>query len=194
MYLRKHLKIDLYDLCALGIILFAILLRLILIGVGWPPTDSDESTIGLMALHIAYHGETPVFFYGQGYMGTLEAYLPALLFSLFGPSLFLIRLSMLSLVGLFFVSMYFLTSLLYTRKLALVTLILLSLGSSGILFVELRAIGGYGETLLLSALLLLIASYLAHIYDEVKRRPSYIVESIWNDPRPAAPPTSKEQA
>jgi len=170
MYLRKHLKIDLYDLCALGIILFAILLRLILIGVGWPPTDSDESTIGLMALHIAYHGETPVFFYGQGYMGTLEAYLPALLFSLFGPSLFLIRLSMLSLVGLFFVSMYFLTSLLYTRKLAMVTLILLSLGSSGILFVELRAIGGYGETLLLSALLLLIASYLALSFRPVMSR------------------------
>jgi predicted membrane-bound mannosyltransferase len=85
MYLRKHLRIDLYDLWALGIILFAILLRLILIGVGWPPTDSDESTIGLMALHIAYHGEAPIFFYGQGYMGTLEAYLPALLFYLFGP-------------------------------------------------------------------------------------------------------------
>src|SRR5439155_17005249 len=101
MYLRKHLKIDLCDLCAFGIILFAILLRLILLRAGWPPTDSDESTIGLMALHIAYHGETPTFFYGQGYMGVLEAYLPARLFLLFGPSLFLVRLCMLSLVSLF---------------------------------------------------------------------------------------------
>jgi polyisoprenyl-phosphate glycosyltransferase len=31
--------------------------------------------------------------------------------------------------------------------------------------------------------LAIIGSYLAHIYDEVKRRPSYIVESILNDPR-----------
>jgi glycosyltransferase involved in cell wall biosynthesis len=29
-----------------------------------------------------------------------------------------------------------------------------------------------------------IGSYLAHIYEEVKRRPPFIVESIWNDPRP----------
>jgi len=31
--------------------------------------------------------------------------------------------------------------------------------------------------------LAIIGSYLAHIYDEVKRRPSYVVESILNDPR-----------
>jgi dolichol-phosphate mannosyltransferase len=29
----------------------------------------------------------------------------------------------------------------------------------------------------------IIGSYMAHIYDEVKRRPAYIVESILNDPR-----------
>ena len=34
--------------------------------------------------------------------------------------------------------------------------------------------------------LAIIGSYLAHIYDEVKRRPPYIVESIINAPRPAA--------
>lgn len=33
--------------------------------------------------------------------------------------------------------------------------------------------------------LAIIGSYLAHIYDEVKRRPPYLVESIVNDPRPA---------
>lgn len=34
--------------------------------------------------------------------------------------------------------------------------------------------------------LAIIGSYLAHIYDEVKRRPPYIVESVLNDPRPEA--------
>jgi polyisoprenyl-phosphate glycosyltransferase len=34
----------------------------------------------------------------------------------------------------------------------------------------------------------IIGSYLAHIYDEVKRRPSFIVESILNDPRPQRQP------
>jgi glycosyltransferase involved in cell wall biosynthesis len=32
----------------------------------------------------------------------------------------------------------------------------------------------------------IIGSYLAQIYEEVKRRPAYIVESILNDPRPAS--------
>ncbi len=31
----------------------------------------------------------------------------------------------------------------------------------------------------------IIGSYLAHIYDEVKRRPTHVVESIWNRPDPA---------
>ncbi len=31
--------------------------------------------------------------------------------------------------------------------------------------------------------LAIIGSYLAHIYDEVKRRPCYVVDSILNDPR-----------
>jgi dolichol-phosphate mannosyltransferase len=34
----------------------------------------------------------------------------------------------------------------------------------------------------------IIGSYLAHIYEEVKRRPAYVVESSLNDPPPEAPP------
>lgn len=34
--------------------------------------------------------------------------------------------------------------------------------------------------------LAIIGSYLAHIYEEVKRRPTYVVESILNDPRKAS--------
>jgi len=33
----------------------------------------------------------------------------------------------------------------------------------------------------------IIGSYLMHIYDEVKRRPPYVVESIWNAPRERPP-------
>jgi dolichol-phosphate mannosyltransferase len=43
----------------------------------------------------------------------------------------------------------------------------------------------------------IIGSYLAHIYDEVKRRPPYIVESILNPPKGAekeSPPSGKPQA
>jgi dolichol-phosphate mannosyltransferase len=40
--------------------------------------------------------------------------------------------------------------------------------------------------------LAIIGSYLAHIYDEVKRRPPYIVESILNSPRPTGGATMRQ--
>ena len=148
----KHLNINRHGLCAFFIILFAIVLRIILIVQGWPATDSDEGTLGLMARHIAYRGEYPIFFYGQGYMGSFEAYLAAILFHLFGPSLFVLRLGLIIIIALFLVSIYLLTALLFTRNLALVTLCLLSFGSQEILSIQLKAIGGYPETLLLARL------------------------------------------
>ena len=81
--LLKYFRINIFEICAFTMIVLAMELRILLIAQGWPMTNSDESTMGLMALHIAYRGEVPIFFYGQGYMGALEAYLPAFLFSLF---------------------------------------------------------------------------------------------------------------
>ncbi len=157
----KHFKIGIYGICACIMILIATLLRLLLISQGWPSTDSDESTMGLMALHIAYRGEHPVFFYGQGYMGSLEAYIAAPLFHLFGPSTFSLRLGLVFIFTLFLISMYLLASLLYTKRLALATLILLCLGSDVILRQEVYAIGGYSETLLFGTAAFLLASWLA---------------------------------
>src|SRR5947209_16129199 len=141
MYL-KYFKIGIHEICAFCLIIFATVLRIILIGQGWPQTDSDEGTMGLMALHIAYRGEHPIFFYGQGYMGSFEAYFAALLFRLFGSSLFTLRHGLVIIFALFLLSIYLLTSLIYTKNLALVTLSLLSVGSIGVLFTQLRAIGG----------------------------------------------------
>lgn len=47
--------------------------------------DGDEATFGLMARHIL-QGERPLFLYGQPYMGSLQAYLGAIFFALFGMS------------------------------------------------------------------------------------------------------------
>lgn len=40
----------------------------------------------------------------------------------------------------------------------------------------------------------IIGSYLAHIYDEVKRRPPYIIESILNRPEPRKPGTASPES
>src|SRR5260370_42546710 len=66
----------------------ATLLRFILIYFHWPFTDSDEGNMGLLALHVAYQGDHPIFFYGSNYLGPLEGYAAAPLFHLFGTSLF----------------------------------------------------------------------------------------------------------
>jgi hypothetical protein len=157
-------KIGIYELSAIGIILLAASLRLALIAQRWPLTNSDEGTIGIMALHIAYHGDHPVFYYGQNYMGALEAYLAAALFHVFGASLFTLRLGLVLMFGLFLTSMYVLTSMVYSKALGLVTLVLLGLGSSYVMARELSAIGGYPETLLFGSLVFLFAAWLALSY------------------------------
>ncbi len=111
-------------------------------------------------MHIQ-HGAHPIFFYGQNYMGALEAYIDAVLFSLFGVSVYTLRLGIVLVFILFLTSMYLLTRMLYTRNLALFTILLLSLGSIEMLIRQLSAIGGYAETVLFASLCFLIAAWLA---------------------------------
>jgi len=140
MLLRiKQWKIDIFGILAFLIIVSGTLLRILLVASGWPHSNADEGTMGIMAMHIAFKGERPIFFYGQYYMGTLEAYVGAAFFRLFGASVFTLRLGLVLLFALFLTCMYLLTSLLYTKKLALITLILLSLGSSIMLDTELQS-------------------------------------------------------
>lgn len=157
-------KISIHGFIAGGIILVSLLLRLVLVGLGWPLTNSDEGVWGIMALHIAYHGDHPLFYYGQHYMGSWEAFLGALFFRLLGPSLFTLRLVTISAFAIFLLSIYLLTRLLFTRTYALITLLLVGLGSGFVISVEILVYGGYAETLAFSALLFLGASWLALTY------------------------------
>ncbi len=157
----KYFKIGRYGLAALMSILCSVALRLVLLARGWPVTNSDEATMGLMARDIAYRGQLPIFFYGQYYMGALEAYIAAAVFRLSSSSLFSLRLGLVLLFALFLLSTYLLTSLLYSKAWALVVVVLLGLGSSFVLARELGAIGGYPETLLFGSLAFLLASKLA---------------------------------
>jgi hypothetical protein len=148
-------------LAALIVLGCALLLRVGLILFPWPPTDSDEATMGLMALHIDGSGERPIFFYGQQYMGTLEAYLAAGAFHLFGPSLLALRLgTLLMSVGALAV-LYLLARRLYSPGLSLLCLGLLALGPAEALLRELWSGGGYAETLLFGSTVMLLGTWLA---------------------------------
>ncbi len=76
--------IDRYDLAAIAIVILGTLIRLILIALSWPAPYNDEATMGLMAMHVAYQGAHPLLYYGQNYMGSLEAYLGAAFFCCLG--------------------------------------------------------------------------------------------------------------
>lgn len=150
-----------YDLLACAIIIFSVLLRLFLIAHNWPVTNSEEGTMGLEALNIAYYGDHPIYLYGQHYMGVGEAYLGAGLFHLFDTSLFSLRLGMLSLFTVFLVAVYLLGKLLYNRLIAIVTLLILVGGSNVILSPELMAVGGAAETIACGTVVVLLAAWLA---------------------------------
>ncbi len=158
-----HIRLPMskYGLGALGLIALAVGIRIVLLSQGWPHTNSDEGTFGMMAINIAFHGDHPIFMYGQNYMGTTQAYLGAVIFRLFGISLFNLRLGLVLLFALFMFAMYLLTSLLYTKGMALFTLLLLALGSSYVIYRQVQSLGGWAETLFFGALLYFLASWLA---------------------------------
>src|SRR6266487_4255219 len=111
------------------LILSGLIMRIVLVSFHWPATNSDEAVIGLMAQHIIDHGELPIFFYGQHYMGAFQAYLASLFFRFLPASVFTMRLSMLVIYPCLLVSMYFLTKRLYSKGLAIFVVALFSLGS-----------------------------------------------------------------
>jgi hypothetical protein len=157
----KRLKISSYGIGAIGIIAFAVLLRIVLTALGWPPTNSDESTMGLIGIHIATLKDFSFFLYGRHYMGAVEASIAAGLYHIFGTSLFTLRLADILLFTVAIISMYLLAGLLYTKKLALVTISLLSIGSVMMIFTQLMAHGGYPELFALGTLAFALVSYLA---------------------------------
>lgn len=71
--IQKYVTKGKFAVGAIAIVDAAALLRILLISQGYLVTNSDESTMGLMALHIANRGEQPIFFYGQNYMGVIRS-------------------------------------------------------------------------------------------------------------------------
>ncbi|MFG1767603.1 hypothetical protein ACGFIH_30065 [Micromonospora parva] len=137
--------------------------RLWLLRQAAPPTNSDEATMGLAALHIARGEGFPVWFYGQQYMGTLEAYLAAPVFAVAGgPSLFGLRLPTLALYALFLLLAWRLTlRLTGDRWFGLLMVVLLALGSDRVVKNQLIAGGGYPEMNVAAAAAALLAVDLA---------------------------------
>jgi hypothetical protein len=144
--------------------------RLALLLLAVPGSNSDEATFGLVAIHIATGRSLPAFLYGQHYMGTLESYLAAPLFALFGPSWLLLRMPLLLLYAAFVYLTYLLTRRLYSPWLATFTVGLLALGSERVVRDQITAVGGRPEIKAAIVLLLLLAVALAKGRGRVRYR------------------------
>ena len=141
----------------IGLFLLAVVLKVGLLSIGAFSFNSDEAIVGLMARHIL-EGEWPVFFYGQAYMGSLDAALIALGFMLFGSEVFVIRMIQIMLyLGTIFLTVNLCARIFRSQLAGLVSGLLLAVPTVNVTLYTTVSLGGYGEALLIGALLLLLA-------------------------------------
>jgi hypothetical protein len=162
------------------VIALAVIVRVGLVAAGWPGTDSDDATMGLMAKHIVALGERPIFYYGQSYMGSLEAYAAALVFAFLGASELALKCGLILLYACFMAIMYGFLVQITSRAWALVGEALLALGADEMLYHQLEAYGGYLETLIFGAALLALTCWLVRTQgDATLTRRRYLALAGW---------------
>lgn len=126
-----------------------------LVASGRVPFNADEAVVALMAKHIL-QGERPVFFYGQAYMGSLDAWLVALGFALFGEEVWVIRAVQTLLYTATIVTMFWLAlRIFHSKTSAHMAAWLMAIPPVNMMLYTTASLGGYGEALLLGNLLLL---------------------------------------
>jgi 4-amino-4-deoxy-L-arabinose transferase-like glycosyltransferase len=138
------------------IVLLSAVYKLFLLAFNAVPFNGDEAIVALMARHIL-RGERPVFFYGQAYLGATDAWLAAVSFSIFGETVFAIRLVHIVL----FAGVVFTTYLLARRYLhsewgARAAMLWIALPPTMLTLYTTATLGGYTETLLFGNILLLM--------------------------------------
>jgi 4-amino-4-deoxy-L-arabinose transferase-like glycosyltransferase len=120
------------------------------------PFNSDEAIVALMARHIL-NGERPLFFYGQAYMGSLDAWLIAAGFMIFGAHVWVIRLMQLLLYVLVLASTAWIGKLVFgSWKQGVVAVWLLAIPTVNVTLYTTASLGGYGEALLIGNLILIL--------------------------------------
>ena len=139
------------------IVSLSVVYKLFLLAFNAVPFNGDEAIVALMARHIL-RGERPVFFYGQAYLGSTDAWLVAASFSIFGENVLAIRIVHI----LLFAGVVFTTYLLARRYLqdewgARAAMLWMALPPTILTLYTTATLGGYTETLLFGNILLLMA-------------------------------------
>lgn len=139
----------------------ALLWKLLWLSRGVIPFNADEAVVALMARHVL-HGERPLFFYGQAYMGSLDAYLVAAGFWVFGQQVLVLRAVQALLYCGTIAALYCaLREFFPSPRQAWTAALLLSLPSLDLTLYTTVSLGGYGEALLIGILALWVALHMS---------------------------------
>jgi hypothetical protein len=144
-----------------ALVLLGLALRLAILFSPLGELDGDEAVVGLMARHIAFEGERPVFYWGQPYLGSLEAFTAAPIFRVFDSSTLALKLVPTAYSLGFLVLSALLARRLFGVGPALATGAYLALPPAMWAVWSTKARGGYAELLFLGEALLLITLWWA---------------------------------
>jgi hypothetical protein len=138
-----------------GAVIAASIFKIGLLSAASVPFNSDEAIVALMAKHIL-QGERPIFFYGQAYMGSLDAYLIAAVFKIIGEEVWGIRIVQIILYSLAILTTALLGKELTGKwKVGILAAWLLALPNINTTLYTTVSLGGYGEMLVIGNLILL---------------------------------------
>ena len=139
----------------------ALAYRIILLAQDAIPLNADEAVVGLMARHIV-QGRWPTFFYGQAYMGSLDATLVALGFALFRQEALVIRIvqTLLYLLTIF-TTITLGNRVFKSEVVGIAAGFLLAIPPVNVTLYTTVSLGGYGEAMLIGTLLLILAIEIA---------------------------------
>lgn len=121
------------------------------------PFNADEAVVALMARHIL-QGKLPIFFYGQAYMGSLDAWLIAGGFAIFGQQVWVIRLvQMMIYAGTIFTTAGIAKSVSGNWRIGVIAAWLMAIPTINVTLYTTASLGGYGEALLIGNVILMLA-------------------------------------
>ncbi len=146
----------------LGALLAALGVKLWLVFSGDVPFNADEAVVALMARHIQA-GARPVFFYGQAYMGSLDAFFVAGGFEIFGQQIWVIRLIQVVLYLLTIVTSAWLGREVFgSWSVGVLAAWFLAFPPVNVALYTTASLGNYGEALLIGNLILITGLRIAN--------------------------------
>ena len=139
----------------LAVFLVSSLLKIYILFLDVVPFNADEAVVALMARHIL-QGERPIFFYGQAYMGSFDAWLIAFGFLVFGEHVWVIRFVQGVLyLGVLWTTYYLGVQVSGSRKVGIIASSLLAIPTVTMTLYTTVSLGGYVEGLLIGNLILI---------------------------------------